>query len=109
METNAFATLTAQEMTLSVREGEITARLIEINRSMHDSRIEVIGRDAEIKALALEIEQKQAALEKMIADKYPKLGDMTRERERLVQEHSRLRVQLMDVRKQREEMAAGAR
>ena len=109
LDTNAFAALTAKELSVDDRVREITARLIELNRSMQQSRSQAVTQDAEIKALAAEIDQKQAELEKKISEKYPKLGAMMREREQLVQEHSKLHVQLMDLRKQREEMAAGGR
>lgn len=107
MDTNAFALLTAQEMSVDSRVREITGRLIDLNRSMQESRSQVVTQDAEIKALAAEIEQKQAELEKRIAEKHPKLGAMMREREQLLREHSLLHVQVMDLRKQRQEMVAG--
>ena len=82
------APATAAEIRARMRE--VQAKAARVHGKLHTSRERALKQDPELSALAREIAEKQADLERRLRARHAHIAELVAERERLVEEHKEL-------------------
>lgn len=96
----AFAELKAQEASIERQLHELEVKINEVFYQLHETRTKAFRDDAELTALAREIQKKQEELEARAAAKYSALGSGIKERDTLTKAHSDLEKHLHEIHNQ---------
>jgi len=98
-DTNALASMVAEEKTLLADAKNITVQLTSISYPLREYRQRMMAQDKELMVMARDIAKMQQDLEAKLAEKYPDIGAKTKERDALTRRYSDVNFKLREIHK----------
>lgn len=103
-DTNALASMAAEEKVLLAEAKAITIEITEISYPLRNYRERIVAQDKELQTLTKAIYEKQMELEAKLAEKYPDIGAKTRHRDELTRKYSEVSTKLRALRKKMDQI-----
>lgn len=108
-DTNALASMKAEEKALSAEAKEITRKITVAQKPLRDARQRVMKEDKELQALSQAIAARQQEFEARLMEKYPDIAAKEKSGKELFAQYSEVASKLRSVRLKLDEMNAAVR